>query len=492
MNGANGVMLQGFHWYLPADGSLWSELAAQASALAQAGFTALWLPPAYKDNDGPRGVGYAVYDMYDLGEFDQKGSLRTKYGTKDAYLAAVRAAQLAGMQVYVDTVFNHRIGCDGFETVRAIPYARTDRTRAVGPAREIEAPTLFTFPGRQGRHSTFKWNAAHFDAVDYDRRRPDDRDVVYLFEGKRFDSDVALEGGNFDFLMGADLDIEHPEVRQELVRWGQWCLDVVGCDGFRLDAVKHISAPGWPRWLDALQQHAGRELFCVAEYWSTDLAALHWFLNTVGAPFHLFDVPLHYRFHEASRNGSGYDLRKLLDDTLMQQRPTQAVTFVDNHDSQPLQALESVVEPWFKPLAYATILLRQGGYPCVFYADYYGAAYEDRGRDGNPYQISLPSHRPLIDALLDARRNDAFGPELDYFDHPNCIGWVRRGDQQHPRSLAVLMSNGDAGHKRMDVGRPHRTYVDLLGGVPEPIVSGPDGWAEFHCPGGGVAVWVER
>ena len=33
-----------------------------------------------------------VYDMYDLGEFNQKNTIRTKYGTKDEYLAAIQAA----------------------------------------------------------------------------------------------------------------------------------------------------------------------------------------------------------------------------------------------------------------------------------------------------------------------------------------------------------------------------------------------------------------
>jgi hypothetical protein len=40
-----------------------------------------------------------------------------------------------------------------------------------------------------------------------------------------------------------------------------------------------------------------------------------------------------------------------------------AVTLVDNHDTQPLQALEAPVEDWFKPIAYAFILLRKDGYP---------------------------------------------------------------------------------------------------------------------------------
>src|SRR5580765_9676 len=104
----------------------------------------------------------------------------------------------------------------------------------------------------------------------------------------------------------------------------------------------------------------------------------------------LFDVPLHMNFHYASKAGGFYDMRTILDGTLMQQQPTKAVTFIDNHDSQPLQALESYVEPWFKPLAYAIILLRAEGYPCVFLADYDGADYEDKG-----IRITLPSHKFL-------------------------------------------------------------------------------------------------
>jgi alpha-amylase len=84
----------------------------------------------------------------------------------------------------------------------------------------------------------------------------------------------------------------------------------------------------------------------------------------------LFDIPLHYRFREASLAEATYDLRTIFDRTLVQQQPSLAVTFVDNHDTQPGQSLESWVEPWFKPLAYALIILRRDGYPCVFQGDY--------------------------------------------------------------------------------------------------------------------------
>ena len=231
---------------------------------------------------------------------------------------------------------------------------------------------------------------------------------MYLIEGKRFDSEVALEKGNYSFLMGADLDFENPDVQAEVTAWGKWYLDVTGVDGFRLDAVKHISASFFPRWLDAMKEHAGRDLFVVAEYWSTELSALHWFLDQLGGRITLFAVPLHYQLHSASHSGGNFDMRRLMDGTLVGQRELNTVTFVENHDSQPLQALESVVEPWFKPLAYALILLRREGYPCVFYPDYYGAEYEDRGRDGNRHRIVMPSHRFLIDKFLCARRHFAW------------------------------------------------------------------------------------
>ena len=51
---------------------------------------------------------------------------------------------------------------------------------------------------------------------------------------------------------------------------------------------------------------------------------------------------------------------------------------MDNHDSEPGQALESFIENWFKPLAYALILLRKGGLPCVFYGDYYEYVLEKK------------------------------------------------------------------------------------------------------------------
>ena len=43
-----------------------------------------------------------------------------------------------------------------------------------------------------------------------------------------------------------------------------------------------------------------------------------------------FDVPLHDNLHQASKRR--FDLRRILDNTLLKTRPNDAVTFVDNHE----------------------------------------------------------------------------------------------------------------------------------------------------------------
>ncbi|MEM9002557.1 MAG: alpha-amylase [Cyanobacteria bacterium P01_F01_bin.86] len=491
MSELNGVMMQYFHWYLPSDGSLWQDFVAKASELADIGITSVWFPPAYKGVGGGYDVGYGVYDMYDLGEFDQKGTIRTKYGTKEDYLAAIKAAKAAGIRVYADVVFNHKLGADAVEEVEATPYDPSDRTRPIGDRRTVKVWTHFTFPGRNGQYSDLEWHWWHFDAVDYNAY-DEDYNAVYLFKDKTFDDNVDLEKGAFDYLMGCDLDIESSEVREALMRWGTWYVETTDVDGFRFDAVKHVKAGFFPEWLNHCRRESGRRLFAVGEYWSYETEALHHFIKLTEGDIHLFDAPLHYNFSEASKVGKHYDLRKIFDRTLVKQQPALAVTLVDNHDSQPLQSLESVVESWFKPLAYALILLRRDGYPCIFHADYYGAHYKDTGKDGNEYEIWLDSHQWLIDRFLQVRRRHAYGDQYDYFDHPHTIGWTRLGTEDYPGGMAVVLTNGDNGRKWMEVGQLHRTYVDITEHISEPITTNEEGWAEFHCLAGSVSVWVPQ
>ena len=491
MSTSNGVMMQYFHWYTPADGNLWKQLAENAKSLAEAGITAVWLPPAYKGAGGGYDAGYGVYDLFDLGEFDQKGSVRTKYGTREEYLAAIKAAQNAGMQVYADVVFNHKLGADEAEEFKATPFNPENRHEAIGELQNIKAWTHFTFPGRKNKYSKLKWHWWHFNAADYNAFE-EETDAIYLFEGKLFDESVDLDRGNFDYLMGCNLDINNSHVQKELFYWGEWFLETTGVDGFRFDATKHVKSEFFLDWLAHIRYHSGKNLFAVGEYWTANAGALKHFLEVTDGSMMLFDVILHFNFARAGKEGKDFNLQTIFDNTLVKEHPTHAVTIVSNHDTQPLQSLESVVESWFTPLAYALILLRREGYPCVFAADYYGANYKDRGRDGNEYEIWMTSHQWLIDRFLEARKNNAHGDQYDYFDHPNCIGWTRSGNEENPTTMAVILSNGEDGSKYMETTSPDTTYVDITGQIEDTIETNNDGWGEFCCNAGSVSVWVPK
>jgi alpha-amylase len=482
-------MMQYFSWYLPPDASLWRELATKAPELADAGFTSVWIPPCSKGCGGVNDVGYGVYDLFDLGEFDQKGATATKYGTRDELIAAIRAAQSAGLQVYADIVFNHMDGADELEEVWVQEVDRNDRNRSLSDWHPIHAWTRFTFEGRGDKYSTGKWGWWCFDSISYNADTQSDQ-KLYRVKDKQFETAVSHEHGNYDYLLANDLDMGVDFVRGELTYWGEWFLQTTGVDGFRLDACKHIRTEWFPGWLGHLRSRFGKELFAVGEYWSEDLGELRQYIADTAGAISLFDVPLHYHFYRAGREGSSYDLRRIFDGTLVQADPFKAVTFVENHDTQPCRSLVSPVEPWFKPLAYALILLRQDGYPCVFHADYYGSKY-DNCDPGQP-PVVLYSHRFLIDLFLRARRDYGFGPEEDYFDHPNVVGWTRLGNAEHPGSMAVALSNGDAGSRWMNMYRPNRSFYDATGHFSHKVTTNGDGWGEFPCPASNVSVWLQE
>lgn len=357
------LMIQGFEWYLKPEDNLWKTLKLKAPHFKKLGVTSIWLPPAYKGHRGLYDSGYGVYDFYDLGEFNQKGSIPTKYGTREDYLECVKTFKEQGIEVIVDIVLNHRIGADSIETIDVIPVDPSNRHKVLDTI-SIDAWTGFNFPSRKNKYSDFKWNANHFTAIDYNASQH--HTGLYRIHGKPFDSEVNLEMGNYDYLMGADVDFRNKEVIEETKAFLQWYLETVDFDGVRLDAVKHINASSMSYFLSYL--NTLKPTFSVGEYWSNDLEELMAYIKKTDYQTHLFDVPLHHRLYDIS-NRMFIDLRDVYKGTLTQAYDSLSVQFVDNHDTQIGQSLETWIQSWFRHHANALILLREGGYPCVFYTD---------------------------------------------------------------------------------------------------------------------------
>lgn len=476
----NGTMMQYFEWFLLPQCKLWNEISSEASNLRDLGITAVWMPPAYKGIGGGYDVGYGAYDLYDLGEFNQKGSIETKYGSKDEYLMAIKMLNKNGIQSYGDIVLNHKMGADEAEEVMAREEESFNRSISIGGTKVIRAWTKFTFPGRNNKYSSFKWDWNDFDGIDYDDKTK--RNSIYKFLTKEWSNRVDKENGNYDYLMGADLDFSNSDVVEELKKWGKWYVDFTNIDGFRLDAVKHINYEFFVEWLEYLREESGKELFSVGEYWHANVDVLLEYLKNTKYVMSLFDVPLHFNLYEASRSNGDFDMRNIFKGTLVEQYSIKAVTFVDNHDTQLGSSLQSWVESWFKPIAYSLILLRIEGYPCIFYGDYYG----------------IPSHGyfgigSYLDLLLKTRKQLAYGEQHDYFDDKNIIGWTREGVKEYKNSgLAVLLTNKLGGEKKMYIGKQFfgKKFKDLLSNFQEKVVIDKDGFGNFMVKNGSVSVWI--
>ena len=135
------------------------------------------IPPPTKGYGGVNDVGYGrsfvkqskqtkrssftvtflgIYDLWDLGEFSQKGTVRTKYGLKGDLVNACQIAREHGTRIYADVVFNHKAGADGTEVILAHEVAEDNRSKAITDPYEIEGWTKFKFEARGGKYSKFE------------------------------------------------------------------------------------------------------------------------------------------------------------------------------------------------------------------------------------------------------------------------------------------------------------------------------------------------
>ena len=478
MSTINGTIMQYFEWYMNIEQNLWNKARRDAENLSELGITALWLPPAYKGIGGKDDVGYGVYDLYDLGEFDQKGTIKTKYGSKDEYIECIKALKQVGIESYADIVLNHKMGADMLQTIPATKVDWGDHYREVSGQEIVRVATKFTFPGRNHKYSDFEWNWTHFHGIDYDDKSGEH--AIFKFKDKKWDDAVDGEFGNFDYLMGADIDFTNQEVIEECYKWAKWYLEETNVDGFRLDAVKHINAEFYKDFIKRIKKEIKPDLYTVGEYWSADINKLHKYIEETEGQISLFDVALHYNLYWASTDDN-YDLSKIFENTLVKDNPSKAVTFVDNHDTQPSQSLQSFINNWFKLPAYSLILLRNEGYPCVFYGDYYGI----------PHDNVAPTEK--LDILLKLRKNKAYGNQTDYLDHPQFIGWTREGDEEHPDSgLAVVISSAGDGEKRMYIGKKFagKEFKDSLSNCEDIVTIDEEGFGIFKVKGKSVSAWI--
>ncbi|KAK7745659.1 hypothetical protein SLS62_009700 [Diatrype stigma] len=390
------------------------------------GVTCLWIPPACKAFGGQGSTGYDTYDLYDLGEFDQKGlGVPTKYGTKAELQRLVASAADCGLDVLFDIVVNHKAGADYTEPAKGVRVEEYDRLREItGNLEEIEVWTGFDYPGRKDQYSSFKWNKSHFSGVDYDEISKSR--AIWRLEGKEWARDADDDRGNYDYLMFANIDHSNPEVRSELFRWISWLGRQLPLGGIRFDATKHISKAFQRDFVAHIRREAGPGWLVISEYWHLDAGFMARLIEQFDHQMMLFDIPLVHKFRDLSEAPEAdVDLRGVFDGSLGRLKP--------DHSVQEGQTSQTLIQPWFIPLAYALILLHADvGTPCVFYGDLYGSFGPLGSRAAGT--LELPPHCALVAKMVLVRRYWAYGPQSTYFDDPRCVGFTRHGKEYPPSS----------------------------------------------------------
>lgn len=113
-------------------------------------------------------------------------------------------------------------------------------------------------PARAGQYSQFVWDFKCFSGIDHIENPTEDGifKIVNDYTGEGWNDQVDDELGNFDYLMGENIDFRNHAVTEEIKYWARWVMDQTQCDGFRLDAVKHIPARFYKEWIEHVQEVA--------------------------------------------------------------------------------------------------------------------------------------------------------------------------------------------------------------------------------------------
>ena len=305
------VMMQAFYWDVNPIGGWWNLLNTKIDAWAAAGITTMWLPVVSKGQSGGFSMGYDPYDYFDFGQFNQKGSTKTRFGSFTELTSLITNAKAKGFKLIADIVINHNSGGD----YEYSPYSGKSYYTKFTP-----------MSGKFNRN----YEDFHPSGVD--------------------------AGDDGSFAGFPDLCLNVNNVKDWLWKRtdgvGKYYKNTLGFDGWRFDYVKGFS----PNVVKDWNTEVGGTI-SIGEYYDGNVTLVNNWCNAANSG--AFDFPLMFALKDAF---NGNDLTKLETAGLIAVNPSRAYTFIANHDVDD-------VYPHNKLRAYAFILCAEGT-PFIFYKDY--------------------------------------------------------------------------------------------------------------------------
>jgi len=429
-NGIHGGDLKGIEQKLPY--------------LKELGVNAIWLTPVQKNVRGAY-HGYWIQDFL---------AVDPQLGTMDDLKQLIRAAHTMDIRVFLDVVCNH-LGPMSHPANREHAWNDDGYSLVWADSSSIPSPEFFRNLDLYHNYGEVKeWRGQ------------------YQILGE-------LPGG-LD-----DLKTERQDVRDMLVRIWKWWMEQSGCDGFRIDTVKHVEADFWYEFIKAIKEHAIKlgkpDFFIFGEVYDYDdrKCATYTFPDSTGAQG--FDAVLNFSMSGSIRNvfaqnrSISYLVKSIgnLSVYSPSSRP-YLLSFVDNHDIGRFM-YDARHDTSRLELA-LTFLFALEGVPVIYYGteqafyggighemnreDLFAGQWKGKNRDGDSFDTESRLYR-FLQRLIAMRKGSEIlrlgSMTIEHVDEKNQLLVLRR-TQENRHAYAICNMGESAENYRTGCPHPLREW----------------------------------
>ena len=486
--------------------SSYRTVEARTPDLFMAGYGFVWLPPPFRADTGDQSVGYDVYDRFDLG----RPGRPTLYGTETGLRTLARMLHRADIDLHVDFVMNHNgyssLGTPGFVAAGGYPglaitlpadidgdfhsaFAMGDQYERLAGLIDIAHEKNHRFirspvdpaDKRNIRAGTTPAFGRLANVPDPANRRfyPDQgHNTIFVFDPKTGEANIPMHAFNLGDPTKGDPVVEN--ATGYLMRNAQWLIQVIGVDGLRIDAAKHVQGfvldfidravyrQNPRRLLDGSQ----KDVFTYSEVYDANPAVLlphvrkdinHADPGRIGGNRDTLDFKLYFALKEnlesSATLGAWQTIKNaaldVADDGL--HNGSAGVTFIQSHDVFKPFALENVAQ--------AYTLMMPGNTVVYFNGREFGNRDFPKPGRGDALSVREGS---LLTRLVQARNTHGRGNYVERWDGTDGLFAFERESS----AVVLLSDRGDAGFDARtltNVGfAPGTLLTELTGNAADP------------------------
>ncbi len=427
-----GVMMQAFYWNVEPKFAWYDEVNDKIDDWAASGVNRIWLPAPGKGASGGFSMGYDPSDYFDVGEFDQQGTVETRFGSRAELESLIQKSHDNNIEVIADIVMGHNSG-------GGLQY---------NPFRNEEVYSLFN---EENGNASGKFNRDfnHFHPNEFAER---DEEALFFSE--------------------TDLSHAVPYVREWLWERDDSVAEFyksLGFDGWRFDYVKSFA----PKWVKAWNDKVGG--FSVGENFDGNQQVLKDWVDASESP--AFDFACFYRLEETLDRNKDLTALGEAENMLWKIYPDKAVTFTANHDTENRENKDeedfknNSISYANKLMAYA-YMLTHDGYPTVFYLDYENESFKPQIK--NLIQIHNSIATGAIE-IIEASKDEYIMKRAGNGDNPGLILYMNISNNAKQYGVTTNWSNA----KIVDYANNSR-YTPTTDG---------SGNVTIYAPGNSFSIW---